>query len=50
MVNKSRDEIHGLEFDWLARDADGNVALLSTAGGGYAPEEFLRDTDLHDGR
>lgn len=48
MVNKSRDEIQGWEFDWLARDADGNVALFSTAGGGYAPEEFLRDTDLHD--
>ncbi|NOU28143.1 MAG: hypothetical protein HOO96_09590 [Polyangiaceae bacterium] len=48
MVKKSRDEIQGWEFDWLARDADGNVALLSTAGGGYAPEEFLRDTDLHD--
>lgn len=48
MAKKSRDEIRGLEFDWLGRDADGNVALFSTAGGGYAPEEFLRDTDLHD--
>ncbi|WP_437789996.1 hypothetical protein [Sorangium sp. So ce693] len=45
---KSADEILGLEFDWLASDADGYVALFSTAGGGYAPDEFLRDTDAHD--
>lgn len=45
---KSADEIVGLEFDWLASDADGCVALFSTAGGGYAPDEFLRDTDAHD--
>jgi len=41
-------EISGLEFDWLASDANGHVAMFSTAGGGYAPEEFLRDTDAHD--
>ena len=45
---KSADEIVGLEFDWLASDADGYLALFSTAGGGYAPEEFLRDTNAHD--
>ncbi|WP_437719848.1 hypothetical protein [Sorangium sp. So ce861] len=45
---KSADDILGLEFDWLASDADGYVALFSTAGGGYAPDEFLRDTDAHD--
>ncbi|WP_437805206.1 hypothetical protein [Sorangium sp. So ce1078] len=45
---KSAAEILGLEFDWLASDADGFVALFSTAGGGYAPDEFLRDTDAHD--
>ncbi|WP_437604622.1 hypothetical protein WMF20_25665 [Sorangium sp. So ce834] len=45
---KSADEILGLEFDWLASDADGYVALFSTAGGGYAPDELLRDTDAHD--
>ncbi|WP_437825296.1 hypothetical protein [Sorangium sp. So ce1153] len=42
------DEILGMEFDWLASDSDGYVALFSTAGGGYAPDEFLRDTDAHD--
>ncbi|XYH92482.1 hypothetical protein ACMHYB_31965 [Sorangium sp. So ce1128] len=45
---KSANEIAGMEFDWLASDADGYVALFSTAGGGYAPDEFLRDTDAHD--
>lgn len=48
MEGKSADDVRGFEFDWLASDADGHVALFSTAGGGYAPEEFLRDTDAHD--
>lgn len=48
MGAKSAEEIHGLEFDWLASDVDGNVALFSTAGGGFAPEAFLWDTDAHD--
>jgi hypothetical protein len=48
MVAKSINDIIGFEFDWLASDADGHVALFSTAGGGYAPEEFLRDTEEHD--
>lgn len=45
---KTADEIQGLEYDWLACDADGCVALFSTAGGGYAPDEFLRETDAHE--
>ena len=48
MSAKSADEIHGFEYDWLGSDADGHAAFFSTAGGGYAPEEFLRDTDAHD--
>lgn len=44
---KTADEVRGLEYDWLGCDADGHVALFSTAGGGYAPEAFLRDTDAH---
>ncbi|MBA3406144.1 MAG: hypothetical protein H0U13_15915 [Gemmatimonadaceae bacterium] len=47
MSRKSADEIIGFEFDWLACDADGHVAQFSTAGGGYAPGGFLRDTDAH---
>jgi hypothetical protein len=45
---KNPTDICGLEYDWLATDADGHVAFFSTAGGGYAPDEFLSDTDLHD--
>jgi hypothetical protein len=48
MTAKTADEVRGLEFDWLASDADGHVALFSTAGGGFAPPELLRDTDAHD--
>jgi hypothetical protein len=43
----SADEIQGFEFDWLASDNDGHVALFSTGGAGYAPDEFLRDTEAH---
>ncbi|MDF3070707.1 MAG: hypothetical protein K0R38_6308 [Polyangiaceae bacterium] len=39
--------VSGFEFDWLASDADGCVALFSTAGGGFAPMSFLRDPDAH---
>ncbi len=48
MTGKSPSDIHGSEYDWLATDADGHVAFFSTAGGGYAPDEFLSDTDLHE--
>ena len=44
---KSAADIRGLEYDWVACDEDGHVALFSTAGGGYAPSEFLRDTEAH---
>ena len=45
---KSAGEIQGFEYDWLASDEGGCVALFSTAGAGYAPREFLLDTDAHD--
>lgn len=48
VLMKSAEEIAGFEFDWLACDRDGHVALFSTAGGGYAPKEFRSDTDAHD--
>lgn len=47
MAPKTVDDIAGLEFDWLAMDADGHVALFSTAGGGYAPVSFLAETNAH---
>lgn len=48
MMAKSADEIRGIEYDWLASDEEGQVGLFSTAGGGCAPAELLRDTDAHD--
>lgn len=41
------DDILGLDVEWLARDADDHVGHFTTAGGGYAPPEFLRDIDAH---
>ena len=44
---KSADDILGFEYDWVACDGAGHVALFSTAGGGYAPARFLQDTEAH---
>lgn len=46
-VPKSATEILGYEYDFLAVDARGHVALFCTAGRGFAPEAFLRDTEGH---
>lgn len=48
MTKKTRDEVQGYEYDWLACDQHGQVALLSTAGGGYAPQSLLTDSDAYD--
>jgi hypothetical protein len=48
MSARSTTEVRGFEYDWLASDADGHVGFFSTAGGGHAPEAFLRDPDAHD--
>lgn len=45
---KTAEDIRGLEFDWLATDEAGCTGLFTTAGAGYAPNEFLRDTEAHD--
>ncbi len=42
---KSAQDLGGREFDWLAVDAEGAVALLSTVGGGYAPAPVVESTD-----
>jgi len=49
MTAKSPKDILGLEYDWLACDAAGNVGFFSTAGAGFAPPVFLTDTDAHAG-
>lgn len=43
----SEDVLRGLDCDWLARDADDHVGLFSTAGGGYTPQNFLKNVDAH---
>lgn len=48
LAAKEPSDIQGLEYDWLGSDDSGCVALFSTAGAGYAPQAFLRDTDAHD--
>jgi hypothetical protein len=48
MTPKSADDIQSVEYDWLGCDSDGCIALFGTAGAGYAPAEFLRDTEVHD--
>jgi len=43
-----REDAEGLEYDWLAVDAEGFVALFSTAGAGFVPDELLRDPEGFD--
>jgi hypothetical protein len=47
METKARPDMTGFEFDWLASDADGSVALFSTAGGGFAPMPSLQNPEAH---
>lgn len=42
-----RNEIAGMEFDWLAVDQDGAFALFATGGAGPVPTEVLDNTDQH---
>lgn len=37
----------GLDFDWLASDAEGHVAVFSSAGVEIPPDAVLRDMDAH---
>ena len=45
MIRRHIHELSGLEFDWLACDADGFVAMLSSAGFGAVPEEAVATAD-----
>jgi len=40
--------ISGYEYDWLGSDADGRVALFSTAGFGFAPDSCLERGHDHE--
>jgi hypothetical protein len=37
----------GLDFDWLASDAEGYVAVFASAGGEIPPDAVLADMDAH---
>lgn len=39
--------IQGIDFEWLATDAEGHVALFSNEGGVAPPELVLRNMDAH---
>jgi hypothetical protein len=40
-------DLAGLEFDWLASDRDGHVALLTTAGGGFVSPAALTQSSRY---
>jgi hypothetical protein len=48
MIRRHVHEFSNLEFDWLACDADGFVALFSSAGFGPVPEELPTMVDAID--
>jgi hypothetical protein len=44
----NRDEIRGLEFDWLATDVNGCVAVMVTAGTALVPDAVLAAEPITD--
>jgi len=42
-----RDDMVGTEFDWVAADQSGSVAMFSTAGFGPIPDGVLEQRDHH---
>lgn len=40
---RCRSDAQATEYDWLGTDSRGRVALFSTPGAGYAPDDLLRD-------
>jgi hypothetical protein len=40
-------DLRGIEFDWFASDREGNLALFSTAGEGFFPEEVSSNHVQH---
>ncbi len=43
----TRAQLTGFEYDWLAVDHLGQLALLSTAGSGFVPTEVARTMEAH---
>ena len=42
------EDIQGGEFDWFAKDEDGNFALFATAGEGFVPDKALSLADTFE--
>lgn len=45
---KTQEELFGFEHDWIACDGAGHVALFTTAGGSFAPEDYRRNMEDHE--
>lgn len=45
---RSAQEIVGVEFDWLAIDREGRLALFATAGSGMAPRSAMDASESLD--
>lgn len=43
----ARYDVRRIEYDWLAADSHGHLALCSTAGSGQIPKEVLEAEDDH---
>jgi hypothetical protein len=48
VIRRHIHEFSNLEFDWLACDADGFVAMFSSAGFGAVPEESVAAAEALD--
>ncbi len=48
MQARTAQDLIGLEYDWVACDEVGCVALFSTAGRSFAPPSLVQDVDAHD--
>jgi hypothetical protein len=44
-LGRSDHEFLGSEFDWIARDRQGNLGYFSTAGEGWVPESILANAE-----
>ena len=40
-------DLEGIEFDWFAKDCDGNLALFATAGEGFFPASVEAHHEKH---
>ena len=46
-MNTYNNEIAGGEFDWFAKDIEGNIGLFATAGEGTVPDIVVSNYEEH---